>query len=101
MLPPPTGGWCVRPAPASRLSASAVGDYVALGMNEMGKMLFILGAVIAVAGLILWSGFGKSWLGRLPGDVHYSRGNFSFYFPVVTCVLLSLILTFILWLFRK
>ena len=50
---------------------------------------------------LLWSGFGRSWLGRLPGDLHYTRGNFSFYFPLVTCLILSLVLTLLLWLFRK
>ena len=70
-------------------------------MNEMGKMLFLLGLVIALVGLILWTGFGRSWIGRLPGDIHYSKGNFTFYFPAVTCVLGSLVLTLLLWLFRK
>ena len=64
-------------------------------------MLFIFGAVIAVVGLMLWAGFGKSWLGRLPGDLNYSKGNFSFHFPMVTCLLVSLLLTFIFWLLRK
>jgi hypothetical protein len=70
-------------------------------MNDLGKMLFITGLVLAVAGLVLWSGVGKGWLGKLPGDIHYSKGNFSFHFPLVTCILLSLLLTIILWLFRK
>lgn len=70
-------------------------------MNDLGKPLVVLGLVLAVIGAILWSGFGRSWLGRLPGDIHYSRGNFSFYFPIVTCFLLSIILTIILRLFRK
>jgi hypothetical protein len=70
-------------------------------MNEFGKMLFILGVFLALVGLIVWTGFGKGWFGRLPGDIHYSRGNFTFYFPLVTCILLSLLLTLILWLFRR
>ena len=70
-------------------------------MNELGKFLFVAGLVLAVVGLLLWSGIGKNWLGRLPGDIHYSKGNFSFYFPLVTCLLLSLLLTLLLWLFRK
>ncbi len=70
-------------------------------MNELGKMLFVFGLGIALIGLILWTGFGKGWLGRFPGDIHYSKGSFTFYFPVVTCILLSLLLTLILWLFRK
>ena len=70
-------------------------------MQDLGKVLFILGGVIVLIGLVLWTGFGKGWLGRLPGDIHYSKGNFSFYFPLVTCILVSLLLTFVLWLFRK
>jgi hypothetical protein len=70
-------------------------------MNELGKMLFIFGVVITLFGLMLWTGIGKGWLGHLPGDIHYSKGNFSFHFPLVTCILVSLLLTFLLWLFRK
>ena len=70
-------------------------------MNDLGKMLVVLGLVIAGIGLLLWSGVGKSWLGRLPGDLHYTKGNFSFYFPIVTCLILSAVLTLLLWLFRK
>ena len=67
----------------------------------MGKFLVIAGLMMAAVGAILWSGFGRGWVGRLPGDIHYSRGNFSFYFPVVTCLLASLVLTLLLWLFKK
>jgi len=67
----------------------------------MGKFLVIAGLMMAAVGAILWSGFGRGWVGRLPGDLHYTRGNFSFYFPVVTCLLASLVLTLLLWLFKK
>lgn len=70
-------------------------------MPELGKLLVILGVALAAVGAMLWSGIGKGWLGRLPGDIHYLRGNFSFYFPIVTCILLSIILTALLRLFRK
>ena len=70
-------------------------------MNELGKMLVVLGAIIVIVGAILWSGFGRGWLGKLPGDIHVQRGNLSFYFPVVTCILLSIILTVIMRIFRK
>jgi len=69
-------------------------------MNEMGKVLVVVGMVIAAVGALLWAGFGKGWLGRLPGDINYSKGNFSFHFPLVTCLIISLILTLLLWLFR-
>jgi len=70
-------------------------------VNELGKLLVVVGVATVIAGLLLWSGVGRSWLGRLPGDIHYSRGNVSFYFPVVTCVLLSVVLSAVLWLLRK
>ena len=70
-------------------------------MNEMGKFLVIAGAVIVVIGAILWSGIGRSWVGRLPGDIHYSRENVSFHFPIVTCLLISVVLSVVLWLFRR
>ena len=70
-------------------------------MNELGKILFAVGMLLAIVGALLWAGAGKSWLGRLPGDVHYSKGDFSFHFPIVTCLLLSALLTLVLWLFRK
>lgn len=70
-------------------------------MNEAGKVFMVLGVVVFLAGLILWTGIGKSWIGRLPGDIHYSKGNFSFHFPIVTCLLASALLTLLLWLFRK
>jgi len=70
-------------------------------VNEFGKVLVVVGLVIAVVGLVLWSGVGRGWLERLPGDIHYSKGNFNFYFPVVTCILISIVLTLLMWLFRR
>jgi len=70
-------------------------------MPEFGKLMVILGLFITAVGAILWSGFGRSWLGRLPGDIHYKGENFSFHFPLVTCLLVSAILSLIFWLFRK
>ncbi len=70
-------------------------------MPDLGKLLVIAGLLLAVVGAVLWSGFGKNWLGPLPGDIHYKGDNFSFHFPIVTCLLLSLLLTLLLRLFRK
>lgn len=64
-------------------------------------MLVVFGGVIAILGLVLWSGFGGSWLGRLPGDIRIERGSSSFYFPIVTCILVSVVLTLIMSLFRR
>jgi uncharacterized protein YybS (DUF2232 family) len=70
-------------------------------MTDLGKFLVIVGLILAAVGVLLWSGIGKGWLGRLPGDIHYHKGNFSFHFPIVTCLLLSALVTLLLWLFRK
>lgn len=70
-------------------------------MNDLGKLHVVVGLVITVIGALLWSGVGKGWLGRLPGDINYSKGDFSFHFPIVTCLLVSIILTLLLWLFRR
>jgi uncharacterized protein HemY len=70
-------------------------------MNELGKVLFVVGLLLAGVGLLLWSGVGKGWLGQLPGDIHVQKGGTSFHFPVVTCLLVSAVLSLLLWLFRK
>ena len=68
---------------------------------QIGKLVFVLGVVLAVTGLLLLAasrmGFLGS-LGRLPGDFAYKGRNFSFYFPIVTCLVLSVVLTLVLWL---
>jgi hypothetical protein len=64
-------------------------------------MLAILGSVIAIIGIALWAGFGAGWLGRLPGDIRIERGNSVFYFPIVTCVIVSIILTLLMSVFRR
>ena len=70
-------------------------------MNDLGKMIFVVGVVIAVVGLLMWMGVGRGWFGKLPGDIHYSRDNFSFHFPLVTCLIISVVVTIIMWLIRK
>lgn len=74
---------------------------VALKMTGIGKGLILLGVVLIVAG-ILFSFAGKiPWLGQLPGDIYIQRERFTFYFPLTTCLILSLILTLVLYLFRR
>ncbi|HAK06238.1 MAG TPA: DUF2905 domain-containing protein [Spartobacteria bacterium] len=70
-------------------------------MRDVGKFLVIIGAVTALAGIILWSGFAPKWLGRLPGDIRIERGNSGFYFPIVTCIVLSILLSLLLSIFRR
>ena len=64
----------------------------------MGKLLVIVGLVIAAVGMLMMLGVP---FGRLPGDVAYRRGNFSFHFPLVTSIILSIILTLLLNFFRR
>ena len=64
----------------------------------MAKSLVILGLVIAAIGLVMMAGFP---LGRLPGDYHVKRGAFSFYFPLTSSILVSAVLTLVLWLLRR
>lgn len=66
--------------------------------NTVGKALVLVGLVIAGFGLLIMAGVP---LGRLPGDVAVRRGNFSFYFPLATSIVLSIILTLILAFFRR
>lgn len=70
-------------------------------MSDLCKWLVVAGLLTAVIGALLWSGVGKGWLGRLPGDIHYTKGEFSFHFPLVTCLIISVVLTLLVWWFRK
>jgi len=70
-------------------------------MRDLGRMLAILGGVIMVVGLALWAGIGAGWLGRLPGDVRIERGHTAFYFPIVTCIIISIVVTVLLAIFRR
>ena len=70
-------------------------------MPEIGKLLVFLGLVTALLGAALWSGVAGTWLGRLPGDVRIERGNSGFYFPIVTCLVLSIVLSIVMALFRR
>jgi Protein of unknown function (DUF2905) len=71
-------------------------------MQEIGKLVLIIGLVLVVVGAILWRFSGLfGWVGKLPGDISVQKGNFSFYFPVATCILISVVLTLLIWLFRR
>ena len=59
----------------------------------------IIGVVTTLVGLVMWSGFAPEWLGRLPGDIRIEREHSAFYFPIVTCVVLSIILSLLFSLF--
>ena len=70
-------------------------------MQELGKLLVVLGLLLAGTGFFLWKLSGKLPLGRLPGDIAIEKPGFSFYFPLGTCLLISLLLTLVMWLFRR
>jgi cell division protein FtsX len=67
-------------------------------MNDIGKILIAFGLLIALAGVVLVLVGRVPWVGRLPGDIHIQRGNFIFYFPLATSLLLSVVLTLIFYL---
>jgi hypothetical protein len=69
--------------------------------GEFGKMLVLFGGILLATGVLLIS-FGKiPWIGKLPGDIYVQKKNFVFYFPLATCILISIILTLTFMLLRK
>jgi len=66
----------------------------------MSRFLIVLGLVIAAIG-VLWPLLSRLGLGRLPGDLAIQRGSFSFYFPLVTCIVISVLLSAVFWLFNR
>ncbi len=72
-------------------------------MNDnagFGWILVVLGLVLVGVGLVWVLAPSIPWLGRLPGDIRIERENFRFYFPLVTCLLLSLLLSLVVWAVR-
>jgi DUF2905 family protein len=71
-------------------------------MTDLGKLLLVLGGVIIVAGaVLLLAGRFNLPLGRLPGDIIYRGKNTAFYFPLTTCIVISVVLSLIFWLFGR
>ena len=70
-------------------------------MSDLARFLIIAGVLLAAVGVVLLLAPKIPWLGKLPGDFTWQRGNFTFYFPLGTCLLISIILTLIISLFRK
>jgi uncharacterized membrane protein YidH (DUF202 family) len=71
------------------------------GFGALGKMLILLGVFIILAGLLLLVGEKIPWVGRLPGDIIIKKERFTFYFPLATSIIISIILTLLFMLFRK
>lgn len=70
-------------------------------MSGVGRMLIIAGLVLLAAGLVVSLLPRFPWLGRLPGDILIRRENFSFFMPITTSLLLSLVVSLLIWLFRR
>lgn len=71
-------------------------------MQKMGKTIVIMGVVLVVVGLIVWLAGDKfNWFGNLPGDVNMERKNVRFFAPFTSMLLLSILLSLLLWVFRK
>ena len=70
-------------------------------VSNLGRLLVIGGVVLAAVGVVVLLAGKVPFLGRLPGDIVYHKGGTTFYFPLVTCLLLSLILSLLLSLFRR
>ncbi len=68
-------------------------------VRELGKFVIVIGVIMTLVGLVMWSGFAPKWLGRLPGDIRVEREDSAFYFPIVTCIVLSIVLSLLLSLF--
>ena len=69
--------------------------------SELGKALIVAGILLVAIGLLLTFGGRLNFIGKLPGDLHIERENFSFFFPLGTCLLASLLLSLIIWIFKR
>lgn len=70
-------------------------------MAPIGKILVLAGIAIAIAGLAIWGLSSVPYIGKLPGDIYLKRGNFTFYFPLATSILISIIATILFSLMRR
>jgi hypothetical protein len=70
-------------------------------VSELGRVLVVLGLIVVALGVVLLLVDRVPWIGRLPGDIHLQRGNWTFYFPLGTSILLSVVLTLVLWLIGR
>jgi hypothetical protein len=71
-------------------------------MENIGKLIFGVGVILVLVGLVIWLFSDKlGWLGNLPGDIKIERPGFSLYFPIATMLLISLLLSLVMWLIGK
>jgi uncharacterized membrane protein YidH (DUF202 family) len=70
-------------------------------MGGLGKTLISIGIVLVVLGLLVSLTGKLRWIGHLPGDIHIQRGRFSFYFPLTTCIVVSIVISLVAYLFKR
>lgn len=70
-------------------------------MGDLGRLLILFGLVLAAVGGLLVLASKVPWLGKLPGDIYYKGDHVTFYFPLVTCLLISVVLSLLFYLFRR
>ena len=70
-------------------------------LNNLGKLLLLLGGLLIIVGVLVMLAAKIPWLGRLPGDIYIERPNFTFYFPVTTSILISIVLSFLWYLLLR
>jgi hypothetical protein len=70
-------------------------------MSEFGKTLIFFGLILLIVGGVLSLAGKLPWLGNLPGDIAIQRGRFTFYFPITTCILISALLSLVLYFFKR
>ena len=69
--------------------------------SEFGKFLIVVGIALVLVGLVVFFRVQIPWVGRLPGDIWVKKESFSFYFPITTCILVSIVLTFVFYIFCR
>ncbi|MFQ5964016.1 MAG: DUF2905 domain-containing protein [Candidatus Scalinduaceae bacterium] len=70
-------------------------------MADFGRLFIFIGILLVVIGFFLILGNKIPFIGKLPGDISIEKNNFSFYFPITTCIIISIILSLIFWFFSK
>ena len=70
-------------------------------LSSLGRWVVVLGLILVAVGMVIWATGKLPWLGRLPGDFRIEGEHFKFYFPLATCILISLLGSLILWLLSK
>jgi hypothetical protein len=69
-------------------------------MRQLGSILIVSGVILLVLGILLNAGGNLSWLDKLPGDIRITKPGFSFYFPITTSIILSIVISLVLYFFR-